>query len=368
MRKTAQGNLPTQQLPATFRPLLSSGVHVLWRSVDEVQLGIDPSRALVLPATLASPLLELFDGNTTLDYIANNALTDHVTAQSTHQVIEALAANGLIRDALHEHSHSQDRHRDTRSAEIPTQQRLMSNRELQSESHVRARLTTEIHVWGLGRLGITIASLLSSAGFPLLRFHDDQSVQPDDLIAWGYSWVDLGGRRDVVAQQITERLHKDCSMRNYAQRFEPESTLHIYAPDGVADYPWVNPDLTQRSMARDEPHVIATTAHAYAHVSSVIQPGRTSCVRCMHLSKCDIDTTWPLVSSQLVNRHSPDMAPIGLVTQTALHTLRIVSDWIDQVPQESHLIYEFTWPHLTAREITQLAHPACGCMWDVQVA
>lgn len=343
------------------RPILAPGVHVLWRSPTEVQLGINPHRALVMPAKHASKIIQLCDGNTMVSEIAKAAHDEEISEGSIINLLLQLFNSGLIQDSDVHLSGSN-------SQTVPTQQRLMAQRETQSENARNARFTTEIHIWGLGRLGITIATLLASAGYPLLRFHDDKLVTSDDLIAWGHSWVDVGGRRDVVATQITERLFRGFSERNHFQKYIPQRTLHIYTPDSCADYPWASPDMTTQCMSDDTPHLVAITAGSFASITSVIEPGQTSCWRCMHLTQCDLDASWALVSSQLIDRHVPDVTPIGLVTLAAVHVVSVVGDWLDGRSPLTDVIYEFAWPSVHAQLHEQSAHPRCGCMWDRQIA
>ena len=369
----------------SLRPTLSPGVHVLWRSQTEVQLGIDPRKALVLPATHATEILSLCNGVNTIESIATTASQSGISKSSIINLLIQLVHSGLTQDCNVREDDTQnsdqelnvmDRKRKVRDlcgeernlGKVPLQQRLMVQRESHSNGARNRRFTTEIHLWGLGRLGITIAGLLASAGYPLLRFHDNSKVTSDDLISWGYSWVDIGNRRDVAATQMTEHLYRGFSERNHFQRTHPQQTLHVYAPDSCADYPWARPDLTTSPMSNDEAHLIAMTAGSIAKITSVIEPGQTSCWRCMHLNQCEVDTSWSLISGQLIDRHVPDTSPVGLITLAGLQTLSIIGDWVDNASPISDVTYEIAWPSNQTIIQPQSANPSCGCMWDRQVA
>ena len=345
------------------RPHLAPGTPVLWRDSEHVQIGLHPLHSMILEARLASSLLEMCDGQTSFDAIVRNLTATGMSAAECEQTLSKLMRNRL----MHHLPTNQSELQGAGLAAISHNDspRILMQREMSSITpHTSQRLHTAIHVHGLGRLGMTVTSALASAGFTHLRAHDSAPVTAQDVTTFGASRIDIGNRRDFVALQIIERVQTGVTSRNHALKHKPAHQLHVYLPDAVADYPWFDHSLGQACMSRDIPHLVATMAGQSALVTSVIQPGSTGCLRCLHLHNADHDENWPLINSQLIGRSAPDLSPIGLVVQTAMLIVEQVSRWVDEGTTDDNQVVWFTWPNHKTGVMINTPHPDCGCMWQ----
>lgn len=345
------------------RPHLAPGIPVLWRDADHVQIGLHPLHSIILDTRLAIPLLEMCDGQTTFESIVHELTATGIPKDRCENVLTKLMRSRLMRNLSKNSSELSSgglaaiSHNDSPRILM---QREMTNGALGKSS----RTQTAIHIHGLGRLGMTVTSTLASAGFMHLRVHDNAKVTAQDVTTFGASRIDIGNRRDFVALQIIERVQAGVTLRNHALKHRSAQELHVYLPDAVADYPWFNYSLGQECMSRDIPHLVATLAQQSALVTSVVIPGSTGCLQCLHLHNADHDDTWPLVNAQLIGRSAPDLSPIGLVVQTAMLVVEQVSRWVDEGTTDENKIVSFGWPNQRIGSMTNSPHPDCGCTWQ----
>jgi molybdopterin/thiamine biosynthesis adenylyltransferase len=230
---------------------------------------------------------------------------------------------------------------------------------------INRRIGCEISIRGAGRLGMTVCLLLASAGFPNITVHDSKMVSESDLTPWGASRIDIGIRRDVVAKNLIERMIRGASAHKNSLRYRSNQKIEILLPDQRADFPWISAISADALIATDTPHLFASTSSNESLVSSVINPGQTPCLRCLHLHKCDQDSQWPIIDLQVSQNPVVDSAGITLILRTAMEVTRIVSAWID-LPEtlESHLLkLEQTWA--CVEMYPTFYHPSCGCRWDL---
>ena len=345
------------------RPHLAPGTPVLWRDANHVQIGLHPLNSVILKASLAVPLLELCDGQASFDDIIGNLTATGTSRNESERILEHLMRNRLMHNLPVSSLNAQNSGLNAISHNDAP--RILMQRELATRTqYTTTRSDTAIHLHGLGRLGMTITSALASAGFPHLRVHDNTRVTAQDVTTFGASRIDIGNRRDFVALQLIERVQAGVTLRNHALKHKPTHELHLYLPDAVADYPWFNHAIGHECLSRDIPHLVATLAQSSALVTSVVRPGATGCLRCLHLHNTDHDKTWPLINAQLIGRTAPDLSPIGLVVQAAMLVVESVSRWVDQGATDDNHVVCFSWPNQRMGVMVNTPHPDCGCTWQ----
>ena len=343
-------------------PHLAPGIPVLWRDADHIQIGLHPLNSVILEAHIAIPLLEMCNGQTPTNVVVRELMSTGASQEQCELIVTRLMRNRLMRNLPQRISDVQSNglaaisHNDS--------PRILMQREMSNTSQSSQRSLTAVHLYGLGRLGMTVTAALASAGFAHLRVHDSAVVTAQDVTTFGASRIDIGNRRDFVALQIIERVQAGVTSRNHALKHKPANELHVYMPDAVADYPWFDYSLGQECMSRDIPHLVATLAQQSALITSVITPGTTGCLRCLHLHNADHDRTWPLINAQLVGRRAPDLSPIGLVIQSAMLVVEQVSRWVDEGTTDENRIVSLGWPSQRAGVMINTAHPDCGCTWE----
>ncbi len=347
----------------TTKLAIKSGVHILWRNKHEIQIGIDPTKSLIVDAQIGKRILELCDGTRTMQNVIDEMTQVASGRETICNLLNLLSNQGLLVGQ-----------EDFQSSEISIKKnavlhnsdaRFLAQRDLSHPAtNFTNRLSADIHIYGGGRLGMTIALLLATGGFQKIFVKDEQLITASDLSAWGASRIDIGMRRDKVAMQLIERVQAGATQRTGSNQNSQAHRLKILAPDCVADYPWISPDQSDSCLTSDTPHIFATLAGSKSMKSSIIQPGINGCIRCMHSYLTDRDPAWPIVCAQLIGRTSADVSPTGLVMSTALKVAASVSEWFDSAKNQANLIEVNSWPDGLTQNIWNEPHPACGCGWN----
>ena len=294
-----------------MRPILRPGSHVLRRGDGELQIGLDPRTAVVLPDD------EEVRG--CLDRLARQA---ELGEYADRRILDLLEANGLLLDA------------GTLLPLIPA---------------CRPTGVPRRDVAALARTaGDGAAELLSArprSRVSVLGFGDPADGSPVDdltaLLAGAGLPVRVGASRE-------------------------DDRLGVLVGVGEPDR-----DLLDGWMRTGTAHLVVRFVEGSATVGPFVVPGQTACLRCVDAHHTDADPCWPLLVAQyssLTRRERADGVPEpvdGLLAEVALawaaHDLaghaegRSPSTWSGTVRFD---------PQLTAVETrTWLRHPACGCTW-----
>ena len=337
---------------------LQSGVHLINRRDGFIQIGIHPESSVLVPES-AAPLLALLTGRHSRNEIIRQLSTEHFNNHEVNTLLDLLVTNNLVRVIA-----------DSSLRESVGDVHRINNVRANTSSSLTSdqRLTTEVSIYGAGRLGTLVALMLSSHGFARLRVFDSRPVTLADVSSWGASRVDVGLRRDQVVATILTRMHKDISLRSLHTTTESSHRIAIICPDQPAEWPWFDPSSADHFMSAGVPHLLAGATSTCAAISSVITPEDSSCLRCHYHALTDRDPQWPIVSLQLSNRPTQDLAPTPLLMSTALEVVSRVELWsTTEVGRESSWTY-VRWPGLGREEKAWGFHPGCGCQWSSQLA
>lgn len=142
------------------------------------------------------------------------------------------------------------------------------------------------------------------------------------------------------------------------------ATISIVAGINGIDTPGALFDAHRELL--ESPHLPVSVHRARASVGPLVIPGRSPCLRCIHLHGRDADPTWPIVAEQWARAraswsHAAD--PL-LAMLAAVSAASMVRRWVDapesvdghqvrwQLPQAAPTIRKFS------------AHPTCGCLWS----
>jgi hypothetical protein len=343
----------------TTNPKLAPGVRFYERGQTHLQIGINPSSALVIDKQVGKVIAKLLTGAHSISEICKQLAKVGHDLQSSENFLNQLVELGLVEPGPIAATYDQQN-------PVSEIQRLNLVRETHGDlDAINRRIGCEISIRGAGRLGMTVCLLLASAGFPNITVHDSTLVSESDLTPWGASRIDIGIRRDVVAKNLVERMIRGVSAHKNSLRYRSNQKIEILLPDQRADFPWISAISADALVATDTPHLFASTSSSESLVSSVINPGQTPCLRCLHLHKCDQDPQWPIIDLQVSQNPVVDSAGITLILRTAMEVTRIVSAWID-LPEtlESHLLkLGQTWA--CVEMYPTFYHPSCGCRWDL---
>jgi molybdopterin/thiamine biosynthesis adenylyltransferase len=343
----------------TTNPKLAPGVRFYERGQTHLQIGINPSSALVIDKQVGKVIAKLLTGAHSISEICKQLAKVGHDLQSSENFLNQLVELGLVEPGPIAATYDQQN-------PVSEIQRLNLVRETHGDlDAINRRIGCEISIRGAGRLGMTVCLLLASAGFPNITVHDSTLVSESDLTPWGASRIDIGIRRDVVAKNLVERMIRGVSAHKNSLRYRSNQKIEILLPDQRADFPWISAISADALVATDTPHLFASTSSSESLVSSVINPGQTPCLRCLHLHKCDQDPQWPIIDLQVSQNPVVDSAGITLILRTAIEVTRIVSAWIDSPETlESHLLkLGQTWA--CVEMYPTFYHPSCGCRWDL---
>jgi len=316
------------------RPQILPGLTVLRRRPDEIQVGLDPTRATVvrgLPEPVVTALSTLRGHRTTEDLLA--AVGPYRSTLS--EVLAGLVHKGLVRDAA--------------AGALPSR--------LVGEDHPARRRSAAVAVYGDGRLAISIARLLTAAGVGWVHVGARGAVQPEDT-GTGYEPDDVGLARASAAIQALRRVDHAVRTGRFSPRRRPDLVL-------LSDAVVPDPELVDRLTADGLPHLVAHVRDGLGVVGPLVVPGLTSCLRCADLHRAALDACWPGIATQLAGR--PQLADLactqataGFAAAQALDALR----WArDAQPRPS------TWNATAEIDVVSLRshfrgwrpHPECGC-------
>jgi hypothetical protein len=178
-----------------------------------------------------------------------------------------------------------------------------------------ARGGFKIFVNRLGRFGITTLRGLAASGVGKLLTSDAKHVQPGDELTLGLASQHLSrqSRFAAVSAELGSSLQLHSFLRDETVR---SIDFAILQADEV-----VEPELYQRWLANDVPHLAVSFDEAGVSVSPIIVPGVTSCLACLNQKEIEIDPDWGLLACQmsLNPRDLADSASLLFAAGVATH-------------------------------------------------
>jgi bacteriocin biosynthesis cyclodehydratase domain-containing protein len=294
--------------------VLRPGLHVLRRSASELQVGLDPQRAVVLPDDPAvRSLLEA------LTSPADPLLRPGRLDERQNGTLETLRTAGLLVDA---------------DLLLP----LLPHRPTPGE---------------MGRDAVAAVALEhgDQTGPALSR----RAACPVSVAAFG---ADSG-----PASEVEELLRVSGAG---VTPFGRDSRLTVLAGVGEPDR-----EVTDPWMRSGHPHLLLRLVEGSATVGPFVIPGETACLRCIDAHHADVDPAWPLLVAQYARAGAatrPDGMPEPqdplLLALVAACAARDAVTWAEgRVPGTASTTLRVD-PQLSALEThTWLRHPDCGCGW-----
>jgi bacteriocin biosynthesis cyclodehydratase domain-containing protein len=139
---------------------------------------------------------------------------------------------------------------------------------------------------------------------------------------------------------------------------EPRPDLVVLV--GVPD-----PQTGERLVADGLPHLAASGQEAIGIVGPLVVPGRTACLRCLDLTRAELDPAWPLILAQLAGRQAEPPA-CGAVLTAAVAALAAAQAllFVDRPGRAGPAwngTLELEMPGWQWRRRTWLPHPDCTC-------
>ncbi len=387
-------------------PMLKPALRRAWRGRNTVQFGVTPAHAVALgPVDIATgSFLELLDGTRGLPLLHEEA---HALGLSEHHVrllLDRLTEAGLLDDPR---AAGPEADVLRRRAEVMSRQRP----DVASLSVVRpepggglrrmaARREMRVQVRGAGRVGASIASVLSGAGVGRVEVLDGGRTELWDVAPGGLPPAAVGERRDVAAGRLVRRSAPGPGPRSRAggtgppgdlsgpgrrgsraepgtvarradrgvdragSGGEPPLSLIVVAPrDGLAVYaPPV--DTAAPWIASGTPHLYAGVIEATGVVGPLVLPGGTGCAGCLELRRADRDPQWPRMLAQWRSGRRGAVPACDLALATAVaglaaaHALAFLDG---DLPATTGSRWEAALPLLDWRSEPVGPHVDCSC-------
>lgn len=337
-----------------MRPVLAPAARRLWRDRSTLQLGRD-ARAAVLSGidepTRAA--LALLDGTRDSEQVVAAAAAVGCPPDRTSTLLGLLNEGGLLEDAGASRSAlaSLDRaDRERLGADLGSLALVRRDGGLPAVEH---RRTASVLVLGGGRVGAPLAGMLAAAGLGAVRVVDDEPARPQDCNVGGLQLEDAGRRRGEAAH---ERLRETSTAAGGTR----DADLVVLAPSRPAEL-----EAAREQLPPGVPHLLAEVRDTVGVVGPLVLPGRSACLRCLELTRTDLDPGWPALAAQLAtpSRHVEACdGPLAIMVaaQAALQVLLLVDGTADPASVGGTL--ELALPDWRWRRRTWRAHPACGCL------
>jgi hypothetical protein len=355
------------------RPALKPALRRVWRDASTLQIGLDPTHALVvgdIDDGLAN-WLEQLDGSKEFGDVLDVAADYGVESHKARAVLDLLAQCGAIEDAAADRAVLRELTMVERERLAPDLAAL-SVRDDAVDGGATAlarRRACVVAVHGAGRIGASIAVLLAAAGIGYVRVRDQGLTRPADLAPAGIAFDQLDRRRDTAAARAARRAAPSVTAALPPGRSEPD--LAIVSPAGAFDR-----GAYDRLAESAIPHLYAGVRELVGVVGPLVLPGRSSCLGCHDLHRSDRDPSWPRVAAQLAATErgrqavrAPAPCDIILATVVAAHAALHALVYLDGgLPPIVDGTIEIAMPDGRARRRSWSAHPACTCGADGMLA
>lgn len=340
-----------------MRPVLTPAARRLWRDPQTLQLGRAAGRAVVVagldPSTRA--VLPLLDGTRERAQVVAAASGTGCPADRVELLLDLLAGAGLLEDAgadLGPLATLDRAERERLTADVASLALVRGDGGIPAARH---RADARVLVVGAGRVGAPLAAALVTAGVGTVDVLDDVVAGAQDVGVGGLGLQDVGRSRGEGARE----------------------RLRAAAPSATSG-PVVRPDLVVLAPPRPEqleqarglvdpgtPHLLAEVRETVGVVGPLVLPGRSACLRCLDLTRTDLDPGWPSIAAQLATASTARVACDGplamaVAAQAAGQVLALVDGTV--YPAAVGGTLELALPDWRWRRRTWPVHPECGCV------
>lgn len=343
-----------------MRPTLLPGLRRLWRDERTVQLGTDPSAAIVLE--LHRPelarLLDLMDGSHTLRALIAAAESLGLDDADVLDLLHALRSAGLVvgAHALLPAGLPRPVH-----ARLAVEAAAIGLRLRAAEQHrtpadvLRRRTAARVLVAGEGPLVAPLATALAAAGVGHVDPVVDGRATHADVCVGGLGWDDVAASRAIATATAIAR-------------FAPGVDVSSVRSDNV-DFVVRVGDRHPAALARRAvrlhtlPRLDVTVRLGTVLVGPLVRPAGSPCRLCLDLHRRDRDPAWPMLAAQLATAPPGAGEPCALTTAMAGAAFAAdeVLAFIDGAPvrTEAAIVEIPRAGEFRRREWT--THPRCDC-------
>ncbi len=288
-----------------MRPMLRPGLNVLRRDPRTLQLGLEwPGVAAVQASPSIRAVLDAVDGFRDIAGVVLAATAQGVPADDARHALEALLDAGVLVDQAV-----------VRPPAVPDPTWsgfwLLAGPRSTASGVLKSRQTALVHVPVTGQVARLVAGLLAQEQLPMT---------PDANAA----------------------------------------TLLVVAADQEPSR-----DVADEAMRSGRPFLCVGVRELVGLVGPFVVPGRTACLRCVDLSRSQLDPCWPtLLAAAQSGPAKVASCPPSLIAATAAYAAQEIALWgsgalpvcCDSVVEIPHGLGE-------VQTIAYPPHPECGCGW-----
>ncbi|HEU4540802.1 MAG TPA: hypothetical protein VFR23_06705 [Jiangellaceae bacterium] len=363
-----------------MRPSIHPALARVWRDATTIQIGLDPARALVLGGltTLETAVLRGLDGRRDTFTLRALAKDQGGEASAADRLLDVLQAAGVLvdhdrllpaerLDRYTEPDHDEaDRSHRAGDAREPDQATLglLTGALDGGVAAMRTRREAWVEVRGAGRVGAQVARLLDAAGIGRTTVVDPRPVSAPDVAPGGLGVRHVGRPRDEAVRRLIRDTESPPALAHSpaAATDSAVPSLVVLAPQPGA----AGVRGGEALVAARIPHLVARVVEVTGIVGPLVVPGRTSCLRCLDLHRCDRDPAWPRVVAQADHgRVGVAACDVTLAAQVAALAAQQVLAHVDGFsPATVDGTVEVSLPYGLARRRSWHPHPACGCNWS----
>jgi hypothetical protein len=343
-----------------LRPTLLPGLHRIWRSGRTLQLGLDPSRAILLdlPGPESAAFLDLLDGTRPERTILLQSVPLSLAPSETRALLDALLEAGflipgqaLLPLTLPEATRRRLSPEATALAHRPSPAR--PGRPVPSPAQImRRRALAKVVIAGRGRLGAPIAVALAEAGIGHVAVEVPGPVVEDDLPGSPLQVADLGLPRHAAIAAAVQRAAPGTQTRPL-RRGGSSMTIQLGYDQPVSL-------LAARHASRRQPHLAVALREGVAVIGPLVPARGGPCLQCLDLHRRERDPDWPELTTQTLADTPEPCAITTLLTATAYATAEALAFLDGAEPATWGAAVEITAPG-QARRRSWPPHPACGC-------
>jgi hypothetical protein len=294
---------------------------VLRRSADELQVGLDPSRALILGDSYR-PILDRLQTPTTRAGLLATGRAAGISAPAVTRAVRRLDEAGLLRPG----------------AEGPP-----------------GRAGRRVRLVGAGPVGLPLARYLIEGGIGELVVFDSGPPDPGLYVVSGT----IADQAAALAETLGSRGSRVVPVGHWSK---PE-TLAVDLTVTVAAGPEVDRLITDHLLRTDQPHLLVRSLGDAVWVGPLVLPGRTPCVRCTDLTRTDADPGWPRVLAQLA-RLQLRLPALLTGWAAAVAAAQALSFLDGGRPETTGATVELAVTDLRTELRSWPSHPECGCRWQ----
>lgn len=341
----------------TYRPVLNPGVRPLWRDSRSLQLGLESERATIIDGVdgATARLITELDGTRTEAEVLADAAAAGLDIAVVTQLLSGLRRHRLIVDGFPVTPKG--------LSGSSTMERLAPDRvsiglarpENLATQILERRRRAAVVVHGAGRVGTPLAALLAAAGVGNVVVVDDDHIQLADVAPGGVCPSDEGRLRTIAAAEAVRRCAPEVDTTPLPPSQDPDLVV-LTLP--------TSPSTLAALHATKVAHLVAAVRETTAIVGPLVQPGYSTCLRCLDLQRTDRDPAWPMIAAQLATPKRGFVEPCDVVLATIAASVAAMQclTHLDQAPSAATgSTLELALPDWRIRRRTWLPHPDCDC-------